>query len=163
MPQSYALGSSLHFDRADGLRWALGIEYKSTRWDQVSDSFAPEMQSQGVDWVQASSYRFGFQFNLGNPEQRHPTWGKATYRLGLCQQLQPYEIDGNQVLNQSFSGGMTIPLVGSRSLSRIHFGTELGERTTTEGALEDRYLRIHFGVSLMPFFKNNWLIPRLYD
>lgn len=163
MPQSYALGSSLHFDRADGLRWALGIEYKSTRWDQVSDSFAPEMQSQGVDWVQASSYRFGFQFNLGNPEQRHPTWGKATYRLGLCQQLQPYEIDGNQVLNQSFSGGMTIPLIGSRSLSRIHFGTELGERTTTEGALEDRYLRIHFGVSLMPFFKNNWLIPRLYD
>jgi len=163
MPQSYAVGSSLHFDRSDGLRWALGFEYKSTRWDQVSDRFAPEMQSQGVEWAQSKAYRFGFQFNRGNPEQLHPTWGKATYRLGVSQQFQPYLIDGSQVMIQAFSGGLTIPLVGSRSLSRIHFGTELGERMTAEGALEERYLRIHLGVSLMPFFKNNWLIPRLYD
>lgn len=163
MPQSLSVGSSLHFDRGDGLRFAAGVEYKTARWDEVAASFAPEMQPAGVDWMASESVHFGMQLNLGDAEQRHPTWGKATYRMGINRQLQPYAIDGFQVQTQSISGGFTLPLVGSRSLSRLHFGTELGERTTREGALEESFVRIHFGVSLMPFFKNNWLIPRLYD
>lgn len=163
MPESISLGSSLHFDRADGMRLAAGVEYKTSRWDEVAATLAPEMQSAGMNWVQSESFHFGLQFNLGNPEQRHPTWGKATYRFGLAQQFQPYEIDGVAVLTQTVTGGCTIPLVGSRSLSRVHFGMELGERLTTSGSLEESFARFHVGFSLMPFFKNNWLIPRLYD
>ena len=163
MPQSLSLGSSLHFDRGDGLRFAAGVEYKTARWDEVASSFAPEMQSAGVEWMASESMHIGLQLNLGDAEQRHPTWGKATYRMGINRQLQPYAVNGFQVQTQSITGGFTLPLVGSRSLSRLHFGTELGERTTQEGALEESFVRIHFGVSLMPFFKNNWLIPRLYD
>ena len=121
------------------------------------------MQSDGVEWMGAESMHLGLQFNLGNPEQRHPTWGKATYRLGVNRQHQPYAVNGHQVQTQAVTGGFTLPLVGSRSLSRLHFGTELGERFTQEGALYETFFRFHFGVSLMPFFKNNWLIPRLYD
>jgi len=163
MPRSLSLGSSLHFDRGDGMRIAAGVEYKTTAWDQVAPDFAPEMQTDGVEWMAAKSMHFGLQFNPGNPEQRHPTWGKATYRFGLNRQLQPYAVDGHQVQTRAITGGFTLPLVGSRSLSRLHFGTELGERSTQAGALEETFVRFHFGVSLMPFFKNNWLIPRLYD
>jgi hypothetical protein len=57
-----------------------------------------------------------------------------------------------------------MPLLGSRSASLFHFGTEFGTRSTsTEGTLEERFIRIQFGLSLSPFLKNNWLIPRLYD
>ena len=163
MPRSLSVGSSLHFDRADGMRLSAGVEYKTSRWDEVASGFAPEMQSDAVQWTRSESFRMGVQFNLSNPETRNPTWGKATYRFGLVQQFQPYEVNGSQVLTQSFTGGFTLPMVGSRSLSRIHFGTELGERITEDGALEESFMRIHLGVSLMPFFKNNWLIPRLYD
>ena len=163
MPRSLSFGSSLHFDRGDGMRIAAGVEYKTTAWDQVAPDFAPEMQSDGVEWMASESMHLGLQFNPGNPEQRHPTWGKATYRFGLNRQLQPYAVDGHQVQTQAITGGFTLPLVGSRSLSRLHFGTELGERSTQAGALEETFIRFHFGVSLMPFFKNNWLIPRLYD
>ena len=163
MPRSLSFGSSLHFDRGDGMRIAAGVEYKTTAWDEVAPDFAPEMQSDGVEWMASESMHFGLQFNPGNPEQRHPTWGKATYRFGLNRQLQPYAVDGHQVQTQAITSGFTLPLVGSRSLSRLHFGTELGERSTQAGALEETFVRFHFGVSLMPFFKNNWLIPRLYD
>ncbi|MDA1335577.1 MAG: hypothetical protein O2818_01690 [Bacteroidetes bacterium] len=163
MPQSLSIGSSVHFDRADGMRWAAGVEFKSTRWSQVSADLPAGMLAEGMEWVDSESFHMGLSFNLGNPEQRHPTWGKATYRLGMNQQYQPYQINGSPILAQSFTGGVTIPMVGSRSMSRIHFGTELGERTTEAGALKESFMRIHFGVSLMPFFKNNWLIPRLYD
>jgi hypothetical protein len=145
------------------MRLSAGVEYKTSRWDEVASGFAPEMQSNDVNWTRSESFRMGVQFNLGNPETRNPTWGKATYRFGLVQQYQPYEINGSQVLTQSFTGGFTLPMVGSRSLSRLHFGTELGERITEDGALEESFMRVHVGVSLMPFFKNNWLIPRLYD
>ena len=163
MPMSLSLGSSLHFDRGDGMRLAAGVEYKTANWNDAASSFAPEMQSEGVEWLASESVHLGVQWNPGNAEQRHPTWGKATYRVGLNRQLQPYAVNGHQVQTQAITGGFTLPLVGSRSLSRLHFGTELGERSSAAGALEETYVRIHFGVSLMPFFKNNWLIPRLYD
>ena len=163
MPRTLSLGSSLHFDRGNGMRIAVGVEYKTSAWDALATDFAPEMQSNGVEWEAAESMHLGLQFNPGNAEQRHPTWGRATYRFGVNRQRQPYAVNGYQVQTQAISGGFTLPLVGSRSLSRLHFGTELGERFTQEGALEETFFRFHFGVSLMPFFKNNWLIPRLYD
>lgn len=163
MPASWTGGASFQFDRADGLRWSIGMEYGQAQWDQISETLAPELQSPGVAWVRAENVRVGMHFNLGNMEQRHPTWGKATYRIGLASQKHPFEVGGVQLSSRSATAGWSIPLVGSRSLSRIHFGMEIGQRNTTQDGLQEDFYRIHFGASLTPFFKNNWLIKRLYD
>jgi hypothetical protein len=163
MPHSLNGALSLHYDRSDGMRWAAALEYSSTAWGDVDGEMAPELLSDGVRWVDAKTLRFGFQFNLGNSEQRNPTWGKAIYRLGLATGNQPFEIDGTPISHQLASAGATIPLVGSRSLSRIHFGMEFGTRSAASDGIDERIYRINLGVSLMPFFKNNWLVPRLYD
>jgi hypothetical protein len=163
MPHSLNGALSLHYDRSDGMRWAAALEYSSTAWGGVDGEMAPELLSDGVRWVDAKTLRFGFQFNLGNSEQRNPTWGKAIYRLGLATGNQPFEIDGTPISHQLASAGATIPLVGSRSLSRIHFGMEFGTRSAASDGIDERIYRINLGVSLMPFFKNNWLVPRLYD
>jgi hypothetical protein len=163
MPHSLNGALSLHYDRSDGMRWAAALEYSSTAWGDVDGEMAPELLSDGVRWVDAKTLRFGFQFNLGNSEQRNPTWGKAIYRLGLATGNQPFEIDGTPISHQLASAGATIPLVGSRSLSRIHFGMEFGTRSAAGDGIDERIYRINLGVSLMPFFKNNWLVPRLYD
>ena len=163
MPQSLNGALSLHYDRSDGMRLAAAMEYSSTAWGKVDDAMATELLSDGVNWVDANTLRFGLQFNLGNSEQRHPTWGKATYRLGLATGNQPFEIDGIPISYQLASAGATIPLVGSRSLSRVHFGMEFGTRSAASDCIDETIYRINLGVSLMPFFKNNWLVPRLYD
>ena len=163
MPRSSNAGISLHYDRADGMRWSAGIEYSTTAWSEVPDEMSEELLSDGVNWDDAEALRLGFQFNLGRSEQRHPTWGKASYRFGLATGNQPFAIDEVPITYQTASAGATIPLVGSRSLSRIHFGMEFGTRSTENSNYEERIYRFNLGVSLMPFFKNNWLVPRLYD
>ena len=163
MPRSSNAGMSLHYDRADGMRWSAGIEYSTTAWSEVADQMSEELLSDGVKWDNAEALRLGFQFNLGRSEQRHPTWGKASYRFGLATGNQPFSIDEAPIAYQTASAGATIPLVGSRSLSRIHFGMEFGTRSTENSNYEERIYRFNLGVSLMPFFKNNWLVPRLYD
>jgi hypothetical protein len=40
---------------------------------------------------------------------------------------------------------------------------EFGTRSAAIDGIDERIYRINLGVSLMPFFKNNWLVPRLYD
>jgi hypothetical protein len=163
MPRSINGAISLHYDRADGMRWAAGFEYSSTAWSNVAEDMSPELLSDGVRWLDEEAIRFGFQFNLGNAEQRHPTWGKASYRFGLASGNQPFEVDGVPISYKLASAGATIPLVGSRSLSRIHFGMEFGTRSGPTDGVDESIYRINLGVSLMPFFKNQWLVPRLYD
>lgn len=145
------------------MRWAAGFEYSSTAWSSVADSMASELLSDGVEWIDEKAVRFGFQFNLGKSEQRHPTWGKASYRFGFAAGNQPFKLDGDPLMYQTVSAGATIPLVGSRSLSRIHFGMEFGQRSLANSDYKESIYRFNIGVSLMPFFKNNWLVPRLYD
>jgi hypothetical protein len=163
MPSSSNAGMSLHYDRGDGMRWAAGIEYSSTAWSKVADEMASDLLSDGVEWIDEKAVRFGFQFNLGKSEQRHPTWGKASYRFGLAAGNQPFKLDGDPLRYQTASAGATIPLVGSRSLSRVHFGMEFGQRSLANSDYKESIYRFNIGVSLMPFFKNNWLVPRLYD
>ena len=39
MPRSSNAGVSLHYDRADGMRWSAGIEYSTTAWSEVADEW----------------------------------------------------------------------------------------------------------------------------
>ena len=163
MPASWTIGMSLMFNHANGRRLAFGAEYGETQWGEVSKSFAPYLQVDDMEWIRSSASRASLEWTPGNTDRHHPTWGKGTYRLGISRVIQPYEISGSPIVANTVSGGFSIPLVGSRSLSRLHFGMEIGERSAGDGSLEETYARMHIGFSLMPFFKNNWLKERLYD
>jgi hypothetical protein len=59
---------------------------------------------------------------------------------------------------------MSVPMRGSRSASRIHFGMDFGQRTMNDGiGLQEEIANVHIGFTLNPFYKNIWLTPRLYD
>lgn len=175
MPTSWNLGASLIFDHANGRHLGAGVEYTETQWDRVEytvkeleservePGFHPTLSPDGMNWVRSRIFRAGAEWTLGNTEQRHPTWGKANYRIGISFIQQPYQIEGSQLVSRTVSGGFSLPLIGSRSMSRLHFGMELGERYTEDAGLNENFTRIHIGFSLMPFFKNNWLRERLYD
>jgi hypothetical protein len=44
-----------------------------------------------------------------------------------------------------------------------HRGLKSDNGTVFEGTLEESLLKVQFGVTLAPFFKNLWLTPKLYD
>ena len=99
-----------------------------------------------------------------------PGSGGASYKAGFALDAYPVAYNGSQLSAWRASAGMTIPLEGSRSTSRLHFGVEMGHRgldsengTVLEGTLEESLLKIQVGVTLAPFFKNLWLTPKLYD
>ena len=163
MPASWNTGFALIFDHVNGRHLGAGIEYSETLWDQVESEFNETLRPSGLTWVRSQTFRFGAEWTLGNAEQRHPTWGKANYRVGFSIVQQPYALESIPLVARSVSAGFSLPLVGSRSLSRLHFGMELGERYTSAEGLNENFTRMHIGFSLMPFFKNNWLRERLYD
>lgn len=163
MPTSWNLGASLIFDHANGRHLGTGVEYTETQWDRVEEGLHSSLRPDGMNWVRSRTFRAGAEWTLGNSERRHPTWGKANYRIGVSFIQQPYQIEGSQLVSRTVSGGFSLPLIGSRSMSRLHFGMELGERYTEDNGLNENFTRIHVGFSLMPFFKNNWLRERLYD
>jgi hypothetical protein len=163
MPSSWNTGLAFILDHANGSHIGVGIEYSGANWDKIESEFDTSLLPSGLSWVRSETFKAGVEWTLGNPEQRNDTWGKANYRLGFSRVEQPYEINSNQLIARSLSAGFSLPLIGSRSLSRFHFGMEIGERYTESDGLNENFARLHIGFSLMPFFKNNWLRERLYD
>ncbi len=163
MPASWNAGLAFILDNANGRHIGFGVEYSAAHWDKVESEFDETLLPTGLSWVRSKSVRAGMDWTLGNQEQRHPTWGKASYRIGITWVQQPYEVESNPLIARGLSAGFSLPLIGSRSLSRFHFGMEVGERFTETDGLNENYARMHIGFSLMPFFKNNWLRERLYD
>ena len=109
MPRSFSLGSSFHFDRGDGMRVAAGIEYKASAWDDVAADFAPEMQSDGVEWMAANPCTSGCN-STRKSRTTPPHMGQSDVPAGVNRQRQPYAVNGHQVQTQAITGGFTLPL-----------------------------------------------------
>jgi hypothetical protein len=61
--------------------------------------------------------------------------------------------------------GVSVPLLSSRSLSRLNLAFELGKLgTTNNGLIEDNYFKCLIGFSLAPDAKyDRWFRKRKYD
>ena len=61
--------------------------------------------------------------------------------------------------------GISLPLISSRSLSRINLGVELGKLGTLEdGLIEEKYFKFLIGFSLAPDSRyDRWFKKRKYE
>lgn len=170
VPLSWALGAGLQFDHVSGRQILFLGHYEYQPWHSASESIGDHLLDDGIAWNNASRWAMGVSLKLGQPEQRQATWGRATYRMGFTQRTHRIaleeEIDLEKAPLKSWkaSAGFSLPMLGSRSMSRFEFGIDLGQRTSgREGGLTEDIVGINIGVSLTPFVKNLWLTPRLYD
>ena len=164
IPARLGLGGALHFNNGNGRRFVLIGDWVQQDWGAVASEQSVNLLSDGVEWDRATAVRMGVEWTPARSNQRTNVWSLSTYRLGAGSGTLGMAFNGEPLTFETLTAGISIPMLGSRSASQFHFGTEFGTRTTAnEGALEERYIRFQFGLSLSPFLKNNWLIPRLYD
>jgi len=167
LPIGIQAGAGLLFDHANGRRVLIGMEWVQRDWSSLNaDDSGIEWMGEGWAWNQERRLHAGIQWKPGNPEQRHPLWGMTTYRAGFARGELPLkrESTGETLASWSVSAGLSLPMRGSRSASKLHFGMDFGERSMSDQlGLQEQILNIHIGFTLNPFYKNIWLTPRLYD
>lgn len=139
LPSQYALGISIE----SPLKWIFAVEYTKQDWTAYrnfqgaaeSPLTASDKIAVGVEFlpkVTSTSY-----FN------------QVFYRVGFQQTKTPYLINNTQVMDRSFSLGLSTPL-GFRNLSYIDFGLALGTRGVTgNGLVKENYVKVSLGFSLV--------------
>ena len=61
----------------------------------------------------------------------------------------------------AFSTGVSLPIMGSSTRSRLNFGAELGERGTTDnGLIRERFASIFVGITITPDGREFWFRKR---
>lgn len=164
IPERTAMGVALNRTLGNGQRWVLLFDWIQQDWGGVAADQTVALLSDGVTWDIAQSTRMGLEWTPSNPAQRSSAWGRTTYRVGAASGTLGMQVDEESLRYETLTAGFSIPMLGSRSASQFHFGTEFGKRSTgTTNSLQEQYVRFQFGFSLSPFMKNNWLVPRLYD
>jgi len=161
IPGKYGVGLALDRTEGNGSRLVISADYVLQDWSTTAQEV--DLLTESVTWGRYEAFRTGVAWTPSNPAQRKNAWGRTTYRLGAAQGTLGMDFEGLPLTYEAFTAGFSMPMVGSRSSSQFHFGTEIGTRYTGEGSLEENYIRLQFGFSLTPFLKNNWLVPRLYD
>ena len=176
MPSKYSIGGAIVFENANGKRVLLAADFMEEDWTAVSESFEIDILEGDAKWAVASRSSIGFTVKPRTDRSNNNILSRSTFKAGYALDLYPISYDTNndndyrQLLGWRASAGVTIPLEGSRSTSKVHFGVEMGHRgvgidngTVFEESLEESLFSMQFGVTLAPFFKNLWLTPKLYD
>lgn len=163
-PLIWTVGFILERSTASGRRLELGVELGLADWT-ANNTSNPDLLDPGVHFAEASHRAIGFSYTPRHVEDSSTLLERSTYRAGYRQSSGYLTFDQHRALRKVLSLGLTAPMLGSRSGSQFHFGIDFGERFI-EGdseALRESITTLRFGVSLSPFFKNVWLVPRRYD
>ena len=171
MPSKYSIGGAIVFENANGRRLLLAADFMEEDWTVVSESSSEINILEGdATWAVASRTSLGLTLNPRTDRSNNNVLSRSTFKSGFALDLYPIAYKGNQLHGWRASAGVSVPLEGSRSTSKVHFGFEMGQRgvgvengTVFEESLEESLFSIQFGVTLAPFFKNLWLTPKLYD
>ena len=170
IPSKFSAGGALVFEDANGRRLLISADYMEEDWGGISNSFEIDLLEGDATWAKASRTSFGISLKPKSNGTSNNILFRSSYKAGFAIDAYPISYKGSQLSGWRASAGITIPLEGSRSTSRFHFGVEMGHRgldsdngTVFEGTLEESLLKVQFGVTLAPFFKNLWLTPKLYD
>ena len=171
MPSKYSIGGAIVFENSNGRRVLLAADFMEEDWTVVSDSFNEiDILEGDATWAVASRSSIGLTVKPRTDRSNNNILSRSTFKSGFALDLYPISFKGNQLRGWRASAGVTIPLEGSRSTSRVHFGVEMGHRgvgiengTVFEESLEESLFSMQLGVTLAPFFKNLWLTPKLYD
>ena len=86
---------------------------------------------------------------------------RSIYRMGLRYMQDYLVVNDTQLSEFGMSFGMSIPVMGSSTRSRISFGAELGERgTLADGLIKECFADVYIGISITPDIREQWFKKR---
>ncbi len=156
LPLGYGMGFTV-FDQ----RWMISAELRQRDWTRlklnVADYTAPGELASNTSVIVGASFRPA-------KETGGTFWQRTIYRAGARYTSDYLVVAGHQLQQKAVSLGLSLPLMGSTTRSRLSLGTELGERgTTTDGLLRERYATFFVGISISPDVREIWFKKRAID
>ncbi len=162
MPQRIRGGLAFHHYRRSGRHVMIAADYEVRDWTQFRTTVGDSEMNPGL--LRASELSVGAQYTPKPVEEGNNIFERTQYRVGFRNTATYLEVGGNQVMDQAFTAGFSIPMISSRSASKFHLGMEIGRRGKNDGIMiQEDYVNAYIGFSLSPFFKNAWFIQRKYD
>lgn len=150
LPVGLGLGFTV-FDQ----HWSVSAELRQRDWRQLQvqvDGYAlPNTLASSSMFILGASYRPSGDLVGGT------FWKRSIYRAGVRYNSDYLVVDGHQLTEMGASVGISIPVMGSTTRSRLNFGFELGDRgTTDDGLIRERYAAFYVGVTITPDGRERW-------
>lgn len=157
IPMEYGAGGSLEFTNINKKnRFILGFNYEHIDWQNLSIAGSNE------ELTNSHVYSAGLQY-APNEQAIRGLFKLMRYRLGARYADTRIVVDNNQLSDMAVTGGFSIPLIASRSITTLsttlNFGMEYGVRGG--GAqFTETYTRYMLGISITPSFWDKWFQKR---
>jgi hypothetical protein len=153
LPPLYILGVTVYNGR-----WAVTLEHRRRDWRQLRvDLPGSDLQ---YDLGNNTSYVVGGSYRPAG-DGRGNFWESTIYRAGLRFTDDYLVVGGNQLQEIGMSFGMSLPLMGSTTRSRLNIGAELGSKgSREEGLIEQRFANVFIGITITPDLREQWFKKR---
>lgn len=163
LPPAYGIGVAIDMVNRNFRKWFIGFEYRTEQWSSFSQSSA---DFRNLDEL-TDSHRFILGVDLmPNYRTSRKVLQKMHYRMGVRYEQTNLVLKNEQLDAYGISFGLGVPISLKRpqSPSTFNLGVELGRRGSTENTLvQEDFVMISFGLTLMPHFRNAWFVQRKYD
>ena len=157
LPMEYGFGGSIEVTNINKKnRFIIGFNYDHIDWQSLSIGGSNEELSG------SHVYSAGMQYTP-NEQALRGLFKLMRYRLGARYADTRIVIDDNQLSDFAVTGGFSVPLTASRSITTLsttlNFGVEYGVRG---GGAEftENYTRFMLGLSITPSFWDKWFQKR---
>lgn len=162
LPHRLRSGVALHHYSRKGRHLMVAVDYEARNWTRFRTITEGDIVNPGL--VASQEFSFGVQYMPKPIEESGNFLQRGQYRAGLRSTQSYLAVQGEQILDQSVTFGLSWPMISSRSASKFHLGMEFGRRGEDNGQLlQEDYTNIYIGFSLAPFIKNAWFVTRKYD
>jgi hypothetical protein len=135
--------------------WNLSVEYRQRAWSTLRDN-----GTERSDLADRRIIAFGASFRPAG-DIGGSFWERTIYRTGIRSVNDYLVVNGRQLSQIGMSFGMSLPVMGSSTRSRLNLGVELGERgELSNGLLRERYADVFIGITITPDLREQWFKKR---
>ena len=149
---SFGLGFGFIYDG----RLSLGLDFKTTRWSELSKAGV----NQGLnDEFRAS---LGIEY-IPDPTSYKQLLKVMRYRAGFSYEQTRLNVSGVRPTRIGFTAGLGVPIIASKSTSVFNIGTEYAIRTGAGLPVVENYVNIFIGLTFTPNQYDRWFAKQKYD
>ena len=166
IPEKVSFGLGFGKNKNDQRRWDIGIQYSFTDWSKFNE-IRNGINFKSLPMERSSTISVGYRLtpNLDWASNSKSALSKFSYLIGMHYTNSAILLENLNLINIGINFGVSIPLISSRSLSRINFSGEIGKLGELGvNNIEENYLKFTIGFSMGPDTRyDRWFRKRKYD
>ena len=166
LPEKFTIGLGFGKNKNDQRRWDLAIQYTFSDWSNFSEiRNGIDYQTSPLGESSTISCCFRITPNLDWGNSSKSVLSKSSFSFGFHHTKSAILLDDLGLINNGINFGISIPMLSSRSLSRINFSGEIGKLgDLASNKIEENYIKFTIGFSMSPDTRyDRWFRKRKYD